>query len=214
MSCSAWPLVYSFHLVYMHFPALVVSASEVSGSDGRKKGGGGPNHTAELCAFCLGLGGASVATWKNITFISTELLFCIQLWCWCWHLSIGYEIPSFSCKNCFPPRWFENKMYFNVTEQGWQNCVLCAACWGQRDIGGSGFETASLCSETHVPCNVSKKTRSLIGRGPGREENRALWLAESQRVLDSCASPRCLPHWAAVALSSVHSFCDSDSSSS
>ena len=46
----------------MHFPALVVSAQEVSGSDGRKKGGGGPNHTAELCAFCLGLGGASVAT--------------------------------------------------------------------------------------------------------------------------------------------------------
>ena len=36
----------------MHFPALVVSAQEVSGSDGRKKGGGGPNHTAELCAFC------------------------------------------------------------------------------------------------------------------------------------------------------------------
>ena len=45
--------MYSFHLVYMHFPALVVSAQEVSGSDGRKKGGGGPNHTAELCAFCL-----------------------------------------------------------------------------------------------------------------------------------------------------------------
>ena len=62
MSCYAWPLMYSFHLVYMHFPALVVSAQEVSGSDERKKGGGGPNHTAELCAFCLGLGVACVAT--------------------------------------------------------------------------------------------------------------------------------------------------------
>ena len=92
--------------------------------------------------------------------------------------------------------------------------VLCAACWGQRDIGGSGFETASLCCETHVPCNVSKKTRSLIGRRPGREVNRALWLVESLLVLDSCASLRCLPHWAAVALFSVPSFCDSVSSTS
>ena len=62
--------MYSFHLVYMHFPALVVSAQEVSGSDGPKKGGGGPNHTAELCAFCLGLGVASVATPHSFLLIS------------------------------------------------------------------------------------------------------------------------------------------------